>query len=149
MTIINDIIDIGSFADWALVIMAIVAAIISLNELQSHKDKENNKLLSQLNMRYLSSVEIQKVVRYLRDFDADNEPLSSYEIELFLRFFEELGVYMRKDNLPVEDVRNFFNYYFERFYTTERGDELRKQIKYNEEELPYIKDYKKKLNLKY
>ena len=140
---------IGSIAECILAIMAVCASIISLIEYQGHKEKENNKLLSQLNRRYLGSSEIQKVVRYLRDFDADNEPLSSYEIELFLRFFEELGVYMRKDNLPVEDVRNFFNYYFERFYTTERGDELRKQIKYNEEELPYIKDYKKKLNLKY
>ena len=140
---------IGSIAECILAIMAVCASIISLIEYQGHKEKENNKLLSQLNRRYLGSSEIQKVVRYLRDFDADNKPLSSYEIELFLRFFEELGVYMRKDNLPVEDVRNFFNYYFERFYTTERGDELRKQIKYNEEELPYIKDYKKKLNLKY
>ncbi len=140
---------IGSIAECILAIMAVCASVISLIEYQGHKEKENNKLLSQLNRRYLGSSEIQKVVRYLRDFDADNEKPSSYEVELFLRFFEELGVYMRKDNLPVEDVRNFFNYYFERFYTTERGDELRKQINYNEDELPYIKDYKKRLNLEY
>ena len=132
-----------------LAIMAIVAAIFSWKEIQSHKEKESNKLLSQLNRRYLGSESIQNVVRYLREFDASNKKPTSYEIELFLRFFEELGVYMRKDNLPVEDVRNFFNYYLERFYMTERGEELQKQIKNGDKQLSYLKDYKEKLGLEY
>lgn len=139
----------GTIADWLLVIMAIIAACFSWMEIQSHKDKENNKLLSQLNKRYMSSEGIQKVVRYLRKYDAESEKPSSYEIELFLRFFEELGVYMRKDNLPKEDVRNFFNYYFEQFYTTEKGKELREQINNEDKELTYLADYKKKLGLDY
>lgn len=97
----------------------------------------------------MSSEVIQKVIRYLRVFDADNEMPSSYEIEAFFRFFEELGVYMREDNLPKADVINFFNYYFEQLFTTERGEELRKRIKYEDEKLPYLKAYKEKLGLKY
>ena len=88
-------------------------------------------------------------MRYLRKFDAADEKPTSYQVELFLRFFEELDVYMRKDNLPKADVINFFNYYFERLYTTERGEELRKQIKNEDERLPYLKAYKEKLGLKY
>ena len=129
--------------------MAIVAAVFSYIELQSHKEKENNKLLSQLNRRYVGSDDIQAVVKYLRDFDAYNEKPTSYQVELFLRFFEELGVYMRNDNLPKADVINFFNYYFERLYTTERGEALRKQIKNVDKELPYLEAYKEKLGLKY
>jgi hypothetical protein len=139
----------NSIFNGILAVMAIVATIFSWKEIQSHKEKENNKLLSQLNRRYLDSQEIQKVVRYLREFDAGEEKPSSYEIELFLRFFEELGVYMRKDNLPIEDVRNFFNYYLEQLYTTERGEELRKQIRYGDIELSYLNDYKEKLGLEY
>lgn len=139
----------NSIFNGILAIMAIVAAIFSWKEIQSHKEKESNKLLSQLNRRYLGSESIQNVVRYLREFDASNKKPTSYEIELFLRFFEELGVYMRKDNLPVEDVRNFFNYYLEQFYVTERGEELQKQIKNGDKQLSYLKDYKEKLGLEY
>lgn len=141
--------DLGIIADCVLALMAIIAAAFSWIELQSHKEKENNKLLSQLNRRYIGSEDIQTVVRYLRKFDAADEKPTSYQVELFLRFFEELGVYMRKDNLPKADVINFFNYYFERLYTTERGEELRKQIKNEDERLPYLKAYKEKLGLKY
>ena len=141
--------DVGVIANCVLAVMAVVAAVFSYAELQSHKEKENNKLLSQLNRRYVGSGDIQAVVKYLRDFEADDEKPTSYQVELFLRFFEELGVYMRKYNLPKADVINFFNYYFERLYTTERGEELRKQIKNEDKRLPYLKDYKKKLGLKY
>ena len=91
---------IGDIASCILALMAIVAAIFSWIELQSHKEKENNKLLSQLNRRYIGNEDIQAVVKYLRDFEADDAKPTSYQVELFLRFFEELGVYMRKDNLP-------------------------------------------------
>lgn len=141
--------DIGIIANCVLALMAVVAAVFSYTELQTHKEKENNKLLSQLNRRYVGDKDIQAVVKYLRDFDANNEKPTSYQVELFLRFFEELGVYMRKNNLPTEDVRVFFNYYFERLYTTERGGELRKQIRNEDKELSYLKAYKKKLGLKY
>ena len=141
--------DIGIIANCVLALMAVVAAVFSYAELQTHKKKENNKLLSQLNRRYIGSEDIQTVVRYLRKFDAADEKPTSYQVELFLRFFEELGVYMRKDYLPMEDVRNFFNHYFERLYTTERGEELRNQINNEDKDLTYLKAYKKKLGLKY
>ena len=41
--------DLGIIADCVLALMAIIAAAFSWIELQSHKEKENNKLLSQLN----------------------------------------------------------------------------------------------------
>lgn len=54
-----------TFIQLGLLVFAIVAVIVSIVELQNHKKKENNKLLSQLNNRYILTPEVQKVVHYL------------------------------------------------------------------------------------
>ena len=76
-----------------ILIVALSAFILSIIELRSYKQKECNKLLSQLNKRYLTNNDMQAVVKYLRDIDPTDEEPSAYQVELFLRFFEELNVY--------------------------------------------------------
>ena len=125
--------------------MAIIAGLISFIEYKNHKPKEYNKLLSQLNRRYLNNNDIQVVVRYLREIDADNEVPRPYQTELFLRFFEDLGVYLRNGNLPIEDVDNFFGFYLERMYNTERGKELLSQINNEELRWSYLNEYKERV----
>ena len=125
--------------------MAILAGIVSYFEYNSHKQKENNKLLSQLNRRYLNDKDIQTVVRYLREIDPSDDKPRPYQTELFLRFFEELGVYMRNDNLPKEDVVNFFGFYLEQLYKTERGRRLLAPLKKEEKQWPYLNEYKDKV----
>lgn len=132
----------GNYIQLGILIVAVVAAIISLVELHSHKAKENNKLLSQLNRRYLSSEDIQVVVRYLRKFDASDEEPTAYQVELFLRFFEELAVYLKTKSLKKDDVKEFFNYYFYRFETSDRGDLLKTKIKNEDSKLHYLKKYR-------
>ncbi|MBQ7421800.1 MAG: hypothetical protein IJV27_06660 [Prevotella sp.] len=136
-------------ANWILAIMAVVAGFISLIEYCSHKQKENNKLFSQLNKRYINNTDIQIVVRYLRKIDADDIKPKPYQTELFLRFFEELGVYLRNDNLPQKDVVNFFGYYLERMYETDRGKELLKEISNEEKDWDYLNEYKTKVKFPY
>lgn len=126
-------------------VVAIVAVIVSLVELQSHKKKENNKLLSQLNKRYVTFPEVQKVVRYLRENDPDNNEPSAYEIELFLRFFEELAVYLNTGSLKPDDIREFFDYYFDRFEKSERGKLLKAKIKNEDMEWKFLKIYREKM----
>ena len=53
-----------AIADCVLAIMAIIAGLVSWFEYRSHKQKENNKLLSQLNKRYIENQDIQTVVKY-------------------------------------------------------------------------------------
>ncbi len=118
--------------DLLILIVALAAFILSLFELHSYKQKETNKLLSQLNQRYLESNDLQTVVKYLREIKPDDIEPSEYQIELFLRFFEELNVYLRHGNLKPDDVKTFFNFYFDRLYHTERGQKLLKKI-YHEE----------------
>lgn len=132
-----------------ILIVAVVAAIISYKELCSHKNKEDNKLLSQLNMRYINNKDIQAVVKYLREIEpSDTEP-DAYQIEIFLRFFEELGLYLKTNSLKMEDVSVFFGYYFNRYETTERGKKLKARIKHQDTEkyLPYLNEYRKQMNI--
>lgn len=133
--------------DLLILIVALSAFILSIIELRSYKQKENNKLLSQLNRRYLENSNVQAVVKYLREIDSSNVIPTAYQIELFLRFFEELGVYLRNNSLKVEDVKNFFGYYFERFEKSDRGKVLKEIINHEDERLEYLEIYKNKTGL--
>lgn len=126
-----------------ILIVALSAFILSIVELRNYKQKESNNLMSQLNERYLTNNDMQTVVRYLREIDPTNEEPSAYQVELFLRFFEELNVYLRHGNLNPDDVREFFNYYLERLYHSERGQKLLDKIKHQDRNLNYLNGYKK------
>ena len=136
-------ITIENLIDLGILIVAIAAFVISVKEWFSHKTKEDNKLLSQLNKRYLDSQDIQTVVKYLRVTEPSNTLPNAYQIDLFLRFFEELGVYLENNSIEKDDVRNFFNFYLEQFYATDRGKFLQERCEYDEKDLPYLKTYKK------
>lgn len=134
--------EIGTWIDFGILIVAIVAAAFSFREIQSNNVAERNKLLSQLNRRYLNSNDIQVVVKYLRQNAPSDVKPSPYQIDMFLRFFEELGVYLKKKTLAPSDVKNFFHYYLERFYSSDRGTQLRNDINNEELDWPYLNDYK-------
>lgn len=134
--------------DLLILIVALAAFILSLFELHSYKQKETNKLLSQLNKRYLESNDLQTVVKYLREIDPDDTEPSAYQVELFLRFFEELNVYLRHGNLKSDDVKTFFNFYFDRLYHSERGQKLLKKIYHEDRTLKYLDGYKEKIGFK-
>lgn len=135
--------------DVLVLIVAVSAFVLSIIELRSYKQKESNKLLSQLNNRYLMNSDLQAVVKYLRDIDPSDEEPSAYQVELFLRFFEELNVYLRHDNLDADDVKTFFNYYFDRLYHSERGKKLLDKIKHQDKDLEYLNGYKDKIKFDY
>ena len=140
---------VSAVADCVLVIMAIVACVFSWIEIHSHKEKENNKLLSQLNKRYIENNDIQTVVRYLREIDSTPQVPLPYQTEIFLRFFEELGIYMENFNLPKKSVKYFFEFYLQRMYATERGKELLANINYDERTWIFLNIYKKNTDFEY
>lgn len=131
--------------DLLILIVAFLAFVLSLIELRNYKQKETNKLLSQLNKRYLDSNDVQAVVKYLREIDPDDAEPSAYQVELFLRFFEELNVYLRHDNLKTDDVKTFFNFYLDRLYHSERGQKLLEKINHQDKDLEYLNNYKNKI----
>lgn len=133
---------IGNVIDFCILVVAVIAAIISYREYKGHKIKEDNKLLSQLNKRYLENDDVQTVVRYLRKNEPANIIPSSYQIDLFLRFFEELGVYLKSKSLKKEDVLSFFGYYFYRFDECKCGQKLKDKIDNEDEKLIYLNDFR-------
>ena len=130
------------FINLGLLIVAIIAVIVSIIEIQIHKRKEDRKLFSELNERYVNNKDIQAVVRCLRDFDPEDTEPSSYQVELFLRFFEELGLYLETKSINAKDVKEFFDYYFDRFENTPTGKELAEKIKQNHKSWKYLNVYR-------
>ena len=127
---------------FCLLIVAIIALFISKDELRTHKDKENSKLLSQLNKRYVDNNDVQAVVKYLREIDPDDTMPTAYQVELFLRFFEELGVYLKTNSIGKTDVKVFFDYYFNQFETTPRGILLSEKINKEDKTWEYLNLYR-------
>ena len=137
--------ELSSIFDLGILLVAVLAFVLSIIELRSYKQKENNKLLSQLNTRYLNNQDMQAVVRYLREIDPSKEKPSPYQTELFLRFFEELGVYLRHNDQLLLDFYIFFNHYFIRLYESEKGKGLLQEINNEDEQLVYLGGYKRKM----
>lgn len=134
-----------NYYDLVKILIAVITILLSYIQLRLYKRKENDKLLSQLNERYLENKDMQAVVKYLRDIDPTDEEPSAYQVELLLRFFEELYVYMRHDGLEPDDVITFFNFYFDRLYHTERGQKLLAKINHEDGNLDYLNGYKDKI----
>lgn len=134
--------------DLLILIVALSAFILSIVELRNYKQKESNNLMSQLNERYLTNNDMQTVVRYLREIEPDNKAPSAYQVEVFLRFFEELNVYLRHDNLNPKDVEKFFNFYLDRLYHSERGKILLDKIEHQDKTLDYLNGYKDAIEFK-
>ncbi len=91
---------------------------------------------------------MQAVVKYLRDKEPEGDYISLYQLEVFLRFFEELGLYMETNSLKTKDVDNFFGYYLRQLYTTAKGKELLQRLGAEEEKkLTLLQVVKQKLNI--
>ncbi len=130
------------FSDFGLLICAFIAMVISFFQLRSHNAKENNKLLSQLNERYIRNENVQFVVKYLREIEPSDKEPDAYQVELFLRFFEELGAYLNTKSLKKNDVKEFFDFYFERFEREPRGIYLSEKIDHDDKTWEYLSLYR-------
>ena len=129
-------------------VLAIIAACQTWKEFKSHKHTEYHKLFSQLNRRYERNNDIQDVVKYLRNKEPYGAKPTLYQLEVFLRFFEELGLYMKTDSLKANDVDKFFGYYLRQLYTTSNGRLLLEELGEEEKELNLLQIVKAKLNIK-
>ncbi len=120
----------------------VVTIIVSWYEYHLHKDRERSKVFSKLNKRYLENKDVQAVVKYLSQTGAKQEAPDDYQIELFLRFFEELGVYLKSKSLEPRPVEQLFGYYLHEIFTSDKGKTLLKVCDYKDEEWPYLVEFK-------
>lgn len=105
----------SSFPNWIMAIAAVSAFCYSLQEYKEYKRREKMETFSEYSARYSKDENIQKVVEYLIAYlengNIEKYPISIYNKEMFLRFFEELQYQMDKDRIDKEDVEDFFVYY--------------------------------------
>ena len=125
-----------------MAVAAVLALIVSWYQYQLHKDRERSKVFSSLNMRYLKSEAVQTVVRYLSKTGQKQNTPDDYRTELFLRFFEEVGVYLKSKSLEPQPVEQLFGYYLYEIYTSDKGRELLKACDYHDSEWPYLVTFK-------
>lgn len=111
-------IEIGSSAQIVTAVIAMLAFVLSVSEYCVNKDFKEVQVLSEYNMRYTSDPNIIKVVKYLNYIDEhgkiNNLPRvvpSNYEVEMFMRFFEELELQICCGRLKEKDVLDLFIYY--------------------------------------
>jgi hypothetical protein len=138
----------NSIQAWTSLVMALIAfiaLIIAYGEYKAHKKINEHQLFSQLNIRYQGNEDIQCVIKYLRTIEPSDIKPTVYQLEIFLRFFEELGMYMETDSIEAKTVKNFFGHYLERLYTLERGKELLSQLNDELNELGYLNTLRQKI----
>ena len=132
-----------------LSVCTFISVIYVYIQYKSYKKKEEYELFSDLNKRYQDNDDIQTVIKYLRDNEYEDVQPTVYQLEIFLRFFEELGMYMQSNSIDTLNVEKFFLYYLEKLYTSERGMRLLEKLNGEDNELTYLNTLKEKTRLKY
>lgn len=114
-----------------------VGVIYAIIEYRAHKKREKTATLLKYNERYANDPVIQKVANYLL-WRSDGSPYlkrlpfnckkqidttlyegeseeqikpTKYQVELFMRFYEELQTAINLELLDMKDVKNLFAYY--------------------------------------
>lgn len=131
-------VEIGSHAELLTAIIALLAFTITLSEYYVKKDSNQAQVLSEYNQRYTEDRNVVKVVKYLNYYDengAVNNPIpakpSNYEVEMFMRFFEELNEQIKKNRISEECVYNLFVYYA---FKIDKDENLRHQFGVTDED---------------
>ena len=99
--------------DGILIILASLTLIGTIYEYESHRERVKAEVLGQYNERYSRDEHINKVVPFLIE-DIMNRKVvapSVHNVEMFMRFFEEMELQIEKDRLDAESVYKLFSYY--------------------------------------
>ena len=90
--------------------------------------------------------DVQLVVKYLSKTGPTTEVPTDYQTELFLRFFEEVGVYLQSRSIKPKPVEQLFGYYLKEIFTSAKGKELLKACKYKDSDWEYLVDFKNSMS---
>ena len=131
------------------VVVAVIALCYTKREYDEAKDTARHKLFSQLDRRYERNDNIQTVVKYLREKEPIGAEPDMYQLEVFLRFFEELGLYMETNSLNPDEVNRFFGFYLHQLYRTDTGKKLLAKLGGEDKQLELLQKVLTELNIQH
>lgn len=135
-----------NYVDYITAATAVFAVIFSWFQYSLYKKRERSKIFSQLNERYLANKDVQLVVKNLSKTGFTTEAPTDYQTELFLRFFEEVGVYLKSRSIKPKPVEQLFGYYLKEIFTSAKGIELLKACKYKDSDWKYLIYFKNSMS---
>ena len=106
----------GSVADWLIVFITLGAFLFSIYQYEIHKERKRVDVLTKFNIRYTTDKNICSVVEYLETLE-DNRaaPIEKrpkiHELEMFMRFFEEIYCLVKSEALKRNIVYYMFGHY--------------------------------------
>jgi len=137
------------FSDFISAFVACLAFCIATTEYYLHKDSNQARVLTEYNQRYSTDPIITKVVRFLHEKDSGEysyfKPTSN-DVELFMRFMEELEIQIERKRLNESDICCLFFYYAHYLGTEE---EIRKELGISDYDNPMAWDKFKKVVKRY
>ena len=139
-------IDWGSMAEIITCIVAIIAFLFSIIEYRSHKKRERINILTQFSVRYTSDPNICSVVKYLEQLeDETNNPNipDIHQIEMYMRFFEEMSCLIKAKSLKENIVYYMFGHYVLIF--ADNIDKLPKELEYDKGYWILFRNFVKKM----
>ncbi|MCQ2128521.1 MAG: hypothetical protein MJZ08_03720 [Bacteroidaceae bacterium] len=133
---------ISAISSLILTLITISTLFVALREYNMHVEQNKNKIFSSLDKEYLESEAIQNVVKYLQIINPSNDVPTEYQVDLFLRFFEEIGLYLDDKVLDTEKANHFFGYYLKQIFMQEKGRKLLLRNNVLEKRSRYPQQYK-------
>lgn len=131
--------------------VAIISLIVSFWNYKLNRKQLRTELLTKYNVRYSVDKDISRVVKYLeqqeglRHRDKIEEP-DDHEVEMFMRFFEELELLIIAKAIDEKVVSYMFYFYLQAF---EKQKDKWKNIGYDDDEWKVFHEFMermKKLN---
>ena len=109
---------VGTWADWVMVVVTVIALVTTWVEYKSQKSKDKYEVFAEYSKRYAEDenvIEVTKsLIGYMEGKTEDCKPvegLSVYQKEMFMRFFEEIELQIENGRMDDGTVEDFFVYY--------------------------------------
>ena len=101
-------------------VVSIIALIVSYWQYKLHRKQLKTELLTKYNVRYSIDKDISKVVKYLEQEEGLQlhekvDIPDEHEVEMFMRFFEELELLIKAKAIDEKIVSYMFFYYLQSF----------------------------------
>lgn len=126
------------YKNGGVILATILGTIAAIPTYQINITEKRNRVFARMNKVFVKDENIQAVIRFMNNGER-KEP-SINELELFLRFFEELDVYVKAGDIDKKVVYLLFYYYCNQLIHAPEYQYLREKMDFNLENWKYLKD---------